>query len=195
MLKSCLAGLLVGLLSFGASYQIVCALGSGASAWKPSANQRPTSDAMQLAGRLNVAVKTICASSCPEVMMFRNETAANAMLVAEGSQAKLVYSPQFFASAHDSFGDAGIIAIIAHELGHALDDAMGAAWIQSKWTPELRADAWAGCALAHCGLSPSDREAAFGALEKYPSPAHPAWNVRLPAIRAGYTGCGGNNRK
>jgi hypothetical protein len=195
MLKLCLTGLLVGLLSFGASYQVVCALGSGASAWKPSADQRPTSDAMQLAGRLNAAVKTICASSCPEVMMFRNETAANAMLVAEGSQAKLVYAPQFFASAHDSFGDAGIIAIIAHELGHALDDAMGAAWIQSKWPPELRADAWAGCALAHCDLSPSDMEAAFAALAKYPSPAHPGWSVRLPAIRAGYTGCGGNKRK
>ena len=33
--------------------------------------------------------------------------------------------------------------------------------------------------------------AALGALAKYPSPKHPAWNARLPAIRSGYTHCGG----
>jgi hypothetical protein len=150
---------------------------------------------MQLAARLNAAVKMICADNCPGVMLFRNSTAANAMLVAEGSQVKLVYSPQFFASVHDGFGDAGIVAIIAHELGHALDDAMGAAWIQSKWTPELRADAWAGCALAKSNLNPREMEAALGALSKYPSPSHPGWNVRQPAIRAGYAGCGGHGEK
>jgi len=170
----------------------VCALGPGAASYKASEDQRPTADAMQLAGRVNAAAKAICATNCPEVMMLRNTSAANAMLVANGAEAKLVYSPQFFATVHDGFGDAGIVAIVAHEFGHALDDTMGAAWIQSGWPPELRADSWAGCVLAKSGLSAKETEAAFGALAKYPSPAHPSWNQRVPAIRAGYTKCGGD---
>jgi hypothetical protein len=129
------------------------------------------------------------------VAVLRNTTAANAMLIADGGQARLVYSPQFFASVHDSYGDAGIIAVIAHEVGHALDDTLGAKWIQPGWTPELRADSWAGCALARSDLSPGDTQAAVAALAKYPSPAHPSWNLRVPAIRAGYIACGGDASK
>jgi hypothetical protein len=146
---------------------------------------------MQLAGRVNAAVKTICASMCPEVMIVRNSTAPRAMLIANAGRGRLVYSPQFFASVHDSFGDAGIVSVIAHAFGHALDDSMGATWIRAGWTPELRADAWAGCTLARSSLGPSELDAALAALEKYPSPAHPNWSLRLPALRAGYTGCGG----
>jgi hypothetical protein len=80
---------------------------------------------------------------------------------------------------------------MAHEIGHALDDALGAVWIEKGWTPELRADSWAGCILAKSNLSPADATAALAALAAHPSPAHPAWNVRLPAIRAGYSRCGG----
>jgi hypothetical protein len=43
-------------------------------------------------------------------------------------QARLVYAPQFFGALYASFGDAGIIAIVAHELHDALDDTLGAAW-------------------------------------------------------------------
>ena len=195
MVKKCAAGLLVCFLPVSANAQVICALGSGASSYQPSADQRPSSDAMQLVARVNAAVKNICGSNCPEVAVLRNATAANAMLIADGAQARLVYSPQFFASAHESFGDAGILALVAHEFGHALDDAMGAAWMQKSWTAELRADAWAGCALAKSDLNASDREAALTALSRYPSPAHPGWNLRLPAIRAGYAGCGGDASK
>ena len=191
----CGAGFLVCLLSLGASAQVVCALGPGAAAYKPSADQRPTGDAMLLVSRVNAAVKTICSSNCPGVTVFRNATAAGAMFIANAGQAKLVYAPQFFASAYDSYGDAGIIAIIAHEFGHALDDTLGAAWIKSSWTPELRADAWAGCSLARSDLSASDMESALAALAKYPSPSHPSWNLRLPVVRAGYVGCGGDISK
>jgi len=179
------------LLPFSATAQVICALGSGASSYQALADQRPASDAMQLAARVNAAGKTICGSNCPSVALFRNATAPNAALILNSGQAKLVYAPQFFSALYTSFGDPGIIAIIAHELGHALDDTMGAAWINSKWSPELRADAWAGCTLAKTNLSAADLHAALGALEKYPSPAHPSWNVRLPAIRTGYTKCGG----
>jgi hypothetical protein len=175
--------------------EIVCALGAGASSYKPASDQRPASDALQLASRVNAAVKTICGVQCPTMALFRNATAPNAMLVNDGGQAKLLYSPQFFGAAYAGFGDDGIVAIMAHELGHALDATMGAAWIKTSWTPELRADAWAGCLLARLDPSPGSLQPSLSALSKYPSPAHPGWKVRLPAIRAGYTQCGGAGSK
>jgi hypothetical protein len=184
--------LLTILLPVGAVAQVVCALGPGAASYQPSADQRPSADAMQVASRVNIAEKAICAANCPTVALFRNPTAPNAALIANAGQAKLVYAPQFFAAVYASFGDAGILAIIAHELGHALDDSIGAAWINSSWTPELRADSWAGCTLAKSALSRSDMQAALAALAKYPAPAHPSWNLRLPVIRSGYTHCGGD---
>jgi hypothetical protein len=170
---------------------IVCVLGSGASSYQASADQRPSPDAMQLVVRTNAAAETVCVSHCPEVVVFRNTTASNLMLIADAGRAKLVYAPQVFTAVHDRYGDAGIVALIAHALGHALDDGMGAAWIDKNWTTELRADAWAGCTLAKSRLNPAEFQAALGALSDYPSPSHPKWNLRLPAIRSGYAHCGG----
>jgi hypothetical protein len=179
------------LLPASAAAQVVCVLGSGMASYQPSADQRPSSDAMQIATRVNAAEKSICAAHCPEVALLRNPTVPNAALMVSAGQAKLVYAPQFFAALYASSGDPGILAIVAHELGHALDETMGAAWINASWGPELRADSWAGCSLAKSNLSASDMHAALAALEKYPSPAHPAWNLRIPAIRSGYSHCGG----
>ena len=192
MLNHRAARLLIYLMPAGAMAQVICALGPGAASYQPSSDQRPASDAMQLARRLNAAQKTVCGSNCPVVALFRNPTAPNAALVMTGGQTKLVYAPQFFGALYSSYGDAGILAVIAHELGHALDDVMGAAWIQSGWTPELRADSWAGCTLAKTHLSPVEMHAALNALAKYPSPSQPDWKLRLPAIRSGYTHCGGD---
>jgi Zn-dependent protease with chaperone function len=55
---------------------------------------------------------------------------------------KPVYKPDFFTSVYDKYGDGGILAIMAHEVGHAIDRAMPVAWMKTNWTPELRADAW-----------------------------------------------------
>jgi hypothetical protein len=172
--------------------QVVCALGPGAAKYQASADQRPSTDAMLLATRLNTAEKTICAPNCPQVALYRNPTAPNIALIVKPGEAKLVYAPKFFEALYASYGDPGILAMIAHELGHALDDTMGAAWINSSWAPEVRADAWAACSLAKSRLSPNEMHQALGALAKYPSPAHPGWNVRLAAIRSGYTHCGGD---
>jgi hypothetical protein len=150
---------------------------------------------MLLANKVNAAVKTLCGSQCPTMAILRNPTAPNVILIADAGQGKLVYSPQFFGAAYDSFGDDGIVAVIAHEVGHAMDATMGAAWIKKSWTPELRADAWAGCLLARLNPAPSSLQPSFAALAKYPSPSHPAWNLRLPALRAGYIQCGGTASK
>jgi hypothetical protein len=171
--------------------QVVCALGAGASSYQPSQDQRPASDAMQLAARVNAGEKAICTPNCPEVALLRNPTAPNIALIANQGQAKLVYAPQFFAAVYADYGDAGIIAVISHEVGHALDDTLGAAWINKDWKPEVRADAWAGCVLAK-SLNARDVPSALGALEKYPPSSHPDWNLRRPAIRIGYTRCGGS---
>jgi hypothetical protein len=178
-----------------ASAQIICALGPNASSYKPASDQRPSADAMQLAGRVNAALKTICAANCPQTALFRNSTASNAMLVAAAGQAKLVYAPQFFSAAYDALGDGAIVGLIAHELGHALDDTLGAAWVKSDWPPELRADAWAGCTLARVDLSAGDLQAGLSALAKYPPPSSLDWKQRLPVLRTGFTQCGGNGAR
>jgi len=190
------AWLLVGALLPGCmSAEVLCVLGKAAASYTSAQDQRPSSDALQLASRLNTALKAICADRCPQMALFRNPTVPNAMLIADSGQGKLVYSPQFFAAAYESFGDSGILAIMAHEVGHALDATLGAAWIKNSWTPELRADAWAGCVLARIDPGPKGLEPSLAALAKYPSPAHPAWNARLSVLRTGFTQCGGSALK
>ena len=189
-----LLGYLLCLPSFAAA-EVICALGSGTS-YDAKSDQRPSPDAMQLAGRMNAALSPTCTPKCPQIAVFRNTTAANAMLIVTTDQAKFVYAPQFFAAVHDRYGDGAIIAIIAHEYGHALDEMYPAAWMKSGWTPELRADAWAGCAIAKSDLSANGLAETLTAVSKYPPVAHPpSWTMRLGALRLGYVHCGGDGSK
>jgi hypothetical protein len=197
--KTLSVGLLCALLPFSASAEVICALGSGASSYDANADQRPTSDAMQLAGRMNAALSPTCSPKCPQIAIFRNATAANAMLIVTADQAKFVYAPQFFTAVYDKYGDGAIIAIIAHEYGHALNETTPAPWMNNSWTSELRADAWAGCALAKSDLSANDLAEALTAVSKYPpiakAGAQPSIVQRLPALRVGYVHCGGDSSK
>jgi hypothetical protein len=178
-----------------AAGQVVCALGPGASAYKPGEDQRPTQDALELASRVNAAVKSICKDSCPAIALYRNASAANVMLIANAGQAKLVYAPQFLSAAYQAYGDGGVMALIAHELGHALDDTLGAAWVKADWSAEVRADSWAGCVLARASLVNGEIQSTLEALAKYPAVGDPSWNMRLPAFRAGFIQCGGDGSK
>jgi len=112
--------LCASLLPFSANAEVVCALRSGAFSCDAKADQRLSGDAMQLAGRTNAALSPTCSPKRPQVAIYRNPTAANAMLVVTADQAKFVYAPQFFTVVYDQYGDGAIIAIIAHEYGHAL---------------------------------------------------------------------------
>jgi len=154
------------LLAFNATAEVICALGDGAASYDAKADQRPTADALQLAGRMNAALSPSCAPMCPQIAIFRNATAPNAMLVVTNDQAKFVYAPTFFSGVYDKYGDGAIIAIIAHEYGHALAEILPAPWMKSDWTAELRADAWAGCALAKSDLSPNDLAEGLTAASK-----------------------------
>ncbi|HEY7333627.1 MAG TPA: hypothetical protein VH639_01995 [Bryobacteraceae bacterium] len=182
-------------LAWNANAETICALGKDVSAYKPAQDQRPSSDALQLAGRVNAAVKAICGNQCPTMALFRNPTAPNLLLINNSGEARLVYAPQFLNSVQPNFGDEGVLAVIAHELGHALDSTRGANFVKNTWPPEVRADAWSGCVLAKLDLSQQGLNSALAALEKYPAPAHPAWSQRRPALRAGFTACGGEGAK
>jgi len=146
---------------------------------------------------MNAALSPTCSPKCPQIAIYRNATAPNAMLVVSADQAKFVYAPQFFTAVYDKYGDGAIIAIIAHEYGHALNEVYPASWMNSSWTPELRADAWAGCALAKSDLSSNELAEALAAVSKYPpSTGVPsAWTARLAALRLGYIHCGGDASK
>jgi len=113
------------------------------------------------------------------------------MLVVANGDAKIVYAPQFFTTVYDTYGEGAIVALIAHELGHAVDETAPVEWIRRDWFPEVRADAWAACALAKLNLGTRALRETLAALAKYPSPAHPAWPQRVPALKLGYTRCGG----
>jgi hypothetical protein len=183
------------LLSGAVPRQVICTLGPNAASYNAYADQRPSPDAMELARRVSAAMISRCSPECPTLVIFRNRTAPNVILVADSDGVKLAYSPQFFTSVYEKYGDGAIIGIIAHMLGHGMDATAPARWMNSLKEPELRADAWAGCALAEANLSKSGLTAALTALSLYPSPSHPAWTYRFKALRLGYTQCGGDAAK
>ncbi|HJZ98997.1 MAG TPA: hypothetical protein VKE70_20950 [Candidatus Solibacter sp.] len=147
---------------------------------------------MELSGKVNAALVAMCRPNCPALALFRNSTAANLVLIKDGTQTKILYKPEFFTSVYDNYGDGGILALLAHEVGHSIDMTAPPSWMKTGWTPELRADAWAGCAFAKMNLGASALRAGLTALSKYPSPDHPSWGMRLPALEAGYIQCGGD---
>ena len=171
--------------------EVVCRLGPAGPPYNAYSDERSSGDALELAGKVNAALVSSCRPDCPRISMYRNPTASNLMFMRSGDQTKLIYKPGFFTSVYESDGDGGILALIAHEVGHAIDRATPASWMKSNWSPELRADAWAGCALARINLSSRTLKAGFNALSKYPAPSHPEWSVRLPVLQFGYTQCGG----
>jgi hypothetical protein len=178
-----------------ATGEVICALGPSATSYQPASDARPSGDVLRFTARVNAAVTPFCLPKCPSVALFRNATAANAMLIVDNGDAKIVYSPQFFATAYDKYGQGAIFAVLAHEYGHAMGETTPAAWIKPAWTQALRADGWAGCALAKIDLSPNDLAEGLQAVSTYPAPSHPSWTVRLPAWRVGYTQCGGDGAK
>jgi hypothetical protein len=183
------------LLPLAASAEIVCALGTATSGYQPTADQRPSSDTMQVVRRVDEAYKSICLPKCPGAALLRNSTAPNLMLYVNADGGKMVYSPAFFSGVYGKYGETGIIALIAHVYGHAIDETTQSSWLPANWDPELRADAWAGCVLAKTSLPSSGVTSALGALATYPPLGQTGWSRRVPAVRLGYTHCGGEVAK
>src|SRR6266516_8140868 len=115
-----LAGLLL-VSGFSPPAQVMCTLSANSSSYNAYLDQRPTGDTMELAGKVNAALVSTCRPNCPALAMFRNSTAANVMLVTDAGRTKILYKPEFFTSVYESYGDGGILAILAHEEGHEID--------------------------------------------------------------------------
>jgi Zn-dependent protease with chaperone function len=98
----------------------------------------------------------------------------------------------FMNNIFSALGPEASFGIIAHEFGHHIDLNSTPPWMNNSWSRELRADAWAGCALARRGFGPAQLSLSLQAISQYPSPSHPAWNMRVPAIQQGFVACGGN---
>lgn len=173
-----------------AATDIVCTLGTATAAYKESQDEKPR-DMTNIIHRVDDAFRPFCLPKCPKAALLRNATAPNLMLLVTVEGAKMVYSPQFFAGVYGKYGESGLIALLAHVYGHAIDETTPSNWIPTNWNPELRADAWAGCVLAKTSLAPGAITSALSAMAMSPPTSQPAWGPRVPAVRLGFTHCGG----
>jgi hypothetical protein len=189
MLSVSLLSLAALLAPLRAHAQMLCALGPVAP-YDPKADMPPSAGAQ---ADLKKVSALLCPRGCGKVLLFANATTPNTTTVTDGAGvSKIAYSPGFAASVRSSFGPIATFGIFAHGLGHHLDaNGNRASWMKDSWDSELRADAWAGCAMAKADLSPSRVQAVLLAMSTYPSPHHPTWNVRRVVINEGYGRCGG----
>jgi hypothetical protein len=181
---------IAAVLPLRAQAQLLCALGPASPPYEPMADMPPSAGAQ---GDLKKLKSLLCPKGCGKVLLFANATTPNTATVTDGAGgSKIAYSPGFVSGVQKTYGPAGTLGIFAHDLGHHLE-ATGnrPAWMKEAWDSELRADAWAGCAMAKAELTPSRLQAALLALSSYPSGRHPDWSVRRPVITEGYTRCGG----
>ena len=172
----------------------VCTLGARPTAYKSNLDQTGNTTATEIMQRIGAGFTAVCAPKCPTVAIFSNPTARNALVFASPSSMKIVYSPTFFTAVTGQYGDDGLIGVVAHQYGHVIDSVAMGSWMNVAWTTELRADAWAGCALAKIKLKSRSLEQALIAMRRYPAEAKTAWASRVPPLRAGYSQCGGATR-
>ena len=177
-----------------AQAQLVCSLGGGfgQSPYNPYLNQAdsPYSRAAQ---ELDQIYRALCSpSGCGSYLVVNNPTVPNAMAAAMGlGQTMIGYQPAFMDRIAREYGDGATFGILAHEFGHHIDFHTTPPWMNSSWSRELKADAWAGCALARTGISTASLENALRAIAQFPSASHPGWPQRLQAVRHGFVSCGG----
>ena len=185
-------GLAVSLLAMGdvRADGVLCALGPAAGSYVPLTDQPASPTATRETKRLFTLV---CPKECGQIGVFRNPSAPNALTVSVGNHmTKIVYNAAFLEGAVKAYGLGASLGILAHEVGHHVDAIVPPPpWMNADWSPELRADAWAGCELARAGNKPPEIKAALQAIAMSPSPSHPAWSVRAEALQKGFSGCGG----
>lgn len=164
----------------------VCALGIGSPSYRPNLDRDPNAIAAAITKRIGEAFTSVCTPKCPIVSIFDNPTAPNALAFAAPPLMKIVYSPTFFTTVSKRYGGDAFLGIVAHEYGHVIDAVSLGSWMSADWPPELRADAWAGSALAKLKLKPQSLEQALTAIARYPPASQPNWATRVVALRSGY---------
>lgn len=179
-----------------AQAQFVCTLGVGPVG--PVQQYNPnwdTAPGPRAASELRQIRNLLCSAppySCGDYHLFSNPTAPNAMAIVVGPMlTKIVYSVPFMNSVESQYGGHATFGILAHELGHHIDFHFTPSWMDTAWSRELKADAWAGCALARARIGTAAIENALTAIAAFPSPSHPPWPMRIQAVRTGFVNCGG----
>lgn len=185
---SCLLGLL---FMSTTNAQLMCSLGvSPDQQYNPNYDQQPSPRALS---ELNTIYSALCPNGCGRYILASNPSAPNALAAAIApGQSKIVYNPNFINQVANQFGGGATFGILAHEFGHHIDFHTTPLWMNNSWSRELKADAWAGCALARVGGSTQQIENSLKAIAAYPSPSHPGWQQRHQAVRTGFINCGGN---
>jgi hypothetical protein len=185
----CVSLLTVAVLATTAEAQLLCALGPTA-AYDASADASAPSSAQADLKRVKAA---LCPKGCGKILLVTNPTAPDALTATTGlGVSQIAFNPKFLAAVRALYGPSATIGIIGHELGHHVDAAGDhPSWMTKTWDAELRADAWAGCALGKSNLRTEGVQAALLAMAAYPPVAHPSWTTRLPAVEVGYAQCTG----
>ncbi|WP_266367066.1 M48 family metalloprotease [Tellurirhabdus rosea] len=173
-------------------FHIICSLG-GNPGYNPLYDQPPTAYAV---AEINQIASHLCPMGCGSFSLVGNPFVPNAAaLTLAPGVTKIAYNPVFMNNLHFTYGPAASYGVLAHEFGHHIDFFNPAAWMDHSWGRELRADAWAGCALAKAGLGIQEMSVALQAIANYPSPSHPGWQQRLPALYSGFINCGGRQQR
>ena len=111
---------------------------------EPSRNCRPS--ILQFASPLG----------CGRYVLFSNPTAPTMLWTPLGpGYSKFAYNPVLLNQLAIQYGYGASFGILAHAFGHHIDFNTTPAWMKDSWSSELRADAWAGCALAKTGSAPA----------------------------------------
>ena len=169
--------------------QVMCSLGPGQSMYTPYRDQPPTSRAAIELARI---YSLLCPRGCGGYILVSNDTVSNAMAQVIGSgQTKIAYASRFMNQIAQQYGLGATFGILAHEFGHHIDFHTTPPWMNNSWSRELKADAWAGCALARAAVGTEQIQNALRAIAAYPSPSHPGWPQRNQAVRLGFVNCGG----
>ncbi len=99
------------------------------------------------------------------------------------------YDPDAIESLGREYGFAAQVGIFGHELGHIIDFHTRPG-LYSSHERELRADGWAGCAIAAAGLDAAPMILALEySLAITESETHPGWERRTDAVRDGWLRC------
>ena len=183
----CVSLLTVAVLATTAEAQLLCTLGPTA-AYDASADAAAPSSAQADLKRIKAA---LCPKGCGKILLVTNPTSPDALTATTGlGVSQIAFNPKFLAAVRTLYGPSATLGIIGHELGHHVDAAGDhPSWMTKGWDAELRADAWAGCALGKSNLRTEGVQAALLAMAAYPPVAHPSWTTRLPAVEVGYAQC------
>jgi len=146
-------------------------------------------------------VQRIMATMCPtgncgQVLVVSNpneKQLASARTNGRG-QTILSYSPRDMNYIASRWGINAVIGTIAHEIGHHFDfnSSPWAARMRTVRHRELRADWFAGCALAKLGIESGSLAKAVQVIGEYPTHGYPDGYSRSNQVQRGYTQCGGH---